>query len=119
MADGHPPLAIDDGLADVRPPPHPHQRVGLLRHHQDVDEVPPADGGAAEDGRQPDHRQWLMADGHQPCLLISSATLTTCTISATACTRTICAPARTAAVHAAAVPQSRWSAGRRPTASRK
>ena len=49
----------------------------------------------------------------------SSATRTTCTISATACTRTMCAPASTAAVTAAAVPQSRSGAGRPPTASRR
>ena len=51
--------------------------------------------------------------------LISSATRTTCAISATACTRTMCAPASTAAVTAAAVPQSRSGAGRPPTASRR
>ena len=47
---------------------------------------------------------------------ISSATRTTCTISATACTRTMCAPPSTAAVTAAAVPQSR--SRRRPVAER-
>ena len=49
---------------------------------------------------------------------ISSATLTTCTISPTAWTRTMWAPASTAAVTAAAVPQSRSGAGRPPSASR-
>ena len=60
-----------------------------------------------------------MADGSTSvsCSLsrISSATRTTCTISATACTRTMCAPPSTAAVTAAAVPQSRSAAGRPPS----
>src|SRR5258708_19192618 len=87
------------------------------RHHEDVDEIPPADGRAVQKRCQPSHR----ARAYALCpaaFRISSATRTTCTISSTACTRTMCAPARTAAVTAAAGPQSRSLAGPSPDAAR-
>ena len=46
-----------------------------------------------------------------------SATRTTSTMARTSCTRTMCAPSRTLAVTAAAVPQSRSSGGRSPSAA--
>ena len=99
------------------------------RHDHDVDDVPEGDRRALQQIGEPGHSQSVRSSpgrrraGFGP---ESGAAIgwrrrraTTCTISATRCTRTMCAPARTAAVTAAAVAQSRSAGGRAPDRGRQ
>src|SRR5712691_7469792 len=95
----HQQAAAERHLHGARPPNQLEDLVDQDRHDEDVEDVPPADGRAPQEKREPGHGLGFRASWWR---LISSATRTTCTISAIACTRMICAPANTAAVTAAA-----------------
>ena len=86
----------DGHLHGARPPDELQDLVNENRHHEDVGDVPPADGRTTKERGEPRHHNW---PGAARRFRIASAARTTCTIWATACTRTMCAPASTAACH--------------------